>query len=96
MEKQIRKFDVNFKFDWTYGIEISKLRADLDELEKLGATHIDIEASVSHNCPSIDIYATCERLETDDEFKARVDEKKRFYEMEKSRELNRLQKKYKK
>ena len=42
MKKQVKQFDVDFNFDWTYGIKISELRADLDELEKLGATHIDI------------------------------------------------------
>ena len=44
MEKQIRRFKVNFDFNWTYGVEIKKLKEDLETLEKLGVTEIEIEA----------------------------------------------------
>ena len=90
MEKQIKQFDVDFNFDWTYGIEISKLKADLDELEKLGATHIDIEAKVFYDCAELTIEAKCERLETDEEFKKRSNEIKQREALSKQRELNEL------
>lgn len=90
MEKQVKQFDVDFNFDWTYGIKISKLRADLDELEKLGATHIDIKASVFYDSSELTIEAKCERLETDEEFEKRVNKIKQREALEKQRELNEL------
>jgi len=72
MEKQIRKFRVNFDFDWTYGVEIKKLKEDLETLEKLGVTEIEIEAEDNWGSPSVTIEAFAERLETDEEFKERL------------------------
>ena len=42
MKKIFRDFKINFELDWDE-IEIKKLRKDLDAIEKLGATHIEIE-----------------------------------------------------
>ena len=72
MEKQIRRFKVNFDFNWTYGVEIKKLKEDLETLEKLGVTEIEIEAEDNCGSPSVTIEAFAERLETDDEFKERI------------------------
>ena len=72
MEKQIRKFKVNFDFDWTYGVQIKKLKEDLETLEKLGVTEIEIEAEDNWGSPSVTIEAFAERLETDEEFKERL------------------------
>ena len=72
MEKQIRKFRVNFDFDWTYGVEIKKLKEDLETLEKLGVTEIEIEAEDNWGSPSVTIEAFAERLETDEEFNERL------------------------
>lgn len=90
MEKQVKQFDVKFNFDWGYGVEISKIRADLDELEKLGATHIEIEANVFYDSATLNIEAKCERLETDEEFKKRINEIKQREAITKQRELNEL------
>lgn len=97
MKKQVKKIYVDFNFNWDCGIEISKLRADLDELEKLGATHIDMEANINWDCPELNIKAKYERLETDQEFEERVNKIKQQEVIRKHIELNeldRLKKKY--
>ena len=86
MEKQIRRFKVNFDFDWTYGVEIKKLKEDLETLEKLGVTEIEIEAEDNWGSPSVTIEAFTERLETGEEFSERIrmkeQTKKSFEQME--------------
>jgi len=74
MEKQIRNFKIDYQLNWTYGVEISKIRADLDAIEKLGATHVEINHGLSYDCSYVEIDAYAERLETDKEYKARIDE----------------------
>lgn len=92
MSKIIRNFKIDYSLDWTYGIDIEDLRKDLDELEKLGATHIEIEPYVSYDCPGVSIDAYANRLETDDEYNERVRiEKFRKKEIE-DRELEQLMK----
>lgn len=91
MKKQIRRFKVPFNFDWTYGVEIKKLREDLDQLEKLGVTTIEIEAEESYGSSSVTIEAFVNRLETDEELKSRINEENRREEEQKSRELQELE-----
>ena len=96
MEKQIRRFRVNFDFNWTYGVEIKKLKEDLETLEKLGVTEIEIEADI-WGTPSVRIEAFTERLETDEEFKERLDKEKKIKEhvvRTELQELERLKAKY--
>ena len=92
MEKQVRNFKIDYSLDWTYGVEISKIRADLDAVEKLGATHIEIEHGVSYDCSYVEIDAISNRLETDEECKARIDEMTKRQEEIKRRELEQLEK----
>ena len=92
MEKEIRVFEVNYLLDWDYRVEISKLRADLDAIEALGATHVEIESSIMYDCAEITIEPISERLETDEEFKARVDEVEKRQSEIKMRELEQLEK----
>jgi hypothetical protein len=73
MGKQVIDAEVEFYFEWGYGVSIRKLRDDLDALEKLGATHVDIEARTDWDCPILSIDACNRRMETDDEYEARVD-----------------------
>jgi len=82
---------VPFNFDWTYGVAIDQLRKDLDELEKLGVTEIDISADENHGCASATIKAFVERQETDDEFEKRVNEEKQRQEQIKISELQQLE-----
>jgi hypothetical protein len=67
MQKQVRRFKVDYSLDWEYGVEISKLRADLDAIEALGATHVEIESRTSYDCTYVNIEPISERLETDEE-----------------------------
>jgi 2-methylisocitrate lyase-like PEP mutase family enzyme len=91
MEKETRRFEINYSLDWEYGVEISKLKKDIEELEKLGATHIEIEASVSYDCACLTIEAKAERIETDEEFKNRVDAVNKRNEDIKRRDLEQLE-----
>lgn len=93
MEKQIIRVPVDYSLNWTYGVDIKTIREDLDAVEKLGATGIEIETESGYegSCSTY-IVAIIERLETDEEFNARV-EKYRIYEKEtKLIELAHLQK----
>lgn len=91
MQKEVRNFKIDYSLDWTYRIEISKLRADLDAVEKLGATHIEIEHDVSHDSSYIEIDAIAQRLETDEEYNTRVAELNNRQEEIKRRELQELE-----
>ena len=92
MKKEVRNFKINYDLPWTYGIEISKLRVDLDAVEKLGATHIEIEHGVSYDSSYVEIYAIAQRIETDDEFNTRVLELNSRQDEIKRRELQELEK----
>ena len=98
MEKLIRRFEVPFIFDhWTYGVEIKKLKEDLETLEGLGVTHVDIEAEDNYGCAYIYIKAIQERVETKKEFEERVGKLKEYEEAQERRELevyNKLKAKY--
>jgi hypothetical protein len=90
-EKQLRKFEVNYSVNWTYGIEISKLKEDINELEKLGANYIDIEAYDDYGNAYVSITAFNQRLETDEEFSFRIAETNKRNEEIKRRELEQLE-----
>ena len=91
MKKQVKRFEVPFYFEWTYGVTIEKIRKDLDELEKLGAKEIDIDTEESWGSASVAIEAFIEREETDEEFEKRVNEEKQRQEEIKRRELQQLE-----
>ena len=97
MKKQVRKFEIDFDFSWTYGVKLEKLKADLEALEKLGATEIVISADCYYDSSTITIKAYSERIETDDEYNHRINIVKkqsadiRWREMA---ELERLKSKY--
>ena len=98
MKKEIREFEVPFAFDWEYGIEIKKLREDLDELEKLGATTISIDIGDYWGDSIIEIGAYVTRMETDDEARARIAEhrdRENAASIREIEELKRLKEKYK-
>lgn len=92
MEKQARRFKVDFNFDWTYGVEIKKLKEDLDTLEKLGVTEIEIEAVENYGRASVSIEAFIMRIETDEEYESRINKGKQRQEDIKRRELDLLEK----
>jgi len=90
MEKKIKAFKIK-DLDWGYSIEISRLREDLAEIEKLGATHINIEASVFYDCAELTIEAISERIETDEEFDYRLNSIKKQEDFLRQKELEKLQ-----
>lgn len=86
----MKRVPIEYSLDWTYETAISKIRADLDAIEKLGATHVSIESQTEWGVHFVSIYAINERLETDAEFKQRVDLMKQREEEAKQRELQQL------
>ena len=92
MEKEIRVFEVDYQLDWEYSVEISRLRADLDAIEALGATHVEIESCSDYDYSYLKIEPVSEHLETDEEFKARVEEFEKKQSEIKRRELEQLEK----
>jgi len=90
MEKKIKAFKIK-DLDWGYSIEISRLREDLAEIEKLGATHINIESSVFYDCAELTIEAISERIETDEEFDYRLNSIKKQEDFLRQKELEKLQ-----
>lgn len=91
LQKEKRNFSINREIFWCDEVEISKIRKDLDEVEKLGATHINITHGISYECSYIEMEAVNIRTETDEEFEQRVKEIKEKEELFKFRELQELE-----
>ena len=90
MEKYERDFKINYPLDWTYRVSIKKLKKDIKEIEKLGATHVNIEHGIDYDCPYIEIDAICRRIETDEEFEQRKKEVEARWEKYRQQELKQL------
>ncbi len=83
---------IPFEFEeWRYGISIEKMKADIAELERLGATHIDIDSSVSYDCAILEISAYCKREETPEEVSKRKEILRLRDESLRQDEIRRLQ-----
>jgi hypothetical protein len=76
MEKQIIIVEFDYDLEWDWGVEISQIRKDLDELEKLGATHIDIDSHTSYDNTYVTYKGYVEREETDEEVLKRYEQQK--------------------
>lgn len=73
MVKINKVIDTGYSFDWEYSPSISKIREDIDEMEKRGITHINIELyELYPYCYSISMKAEIHRLETDGEYEERT------------------------
>ena len=90
MKKQITRFNVAFNFNWENGVRISKIREDLATLEKLGATHIEIDSDITYDCSYITISGYVDRLETTQEAKERIAKFETIQNIIKDRELEQL------
>ena len=90
MKKIKRIFKVDYPFDWKCGVKISRIKHDIEELEKLGATHIEIDTEDEYGETYLTIKALSERIETDEEAKQRISEEKKEQEETKRRELEEL------
>jgi len=97
MEKMIRNFPIEYSFDWSGENEISKLKAEIAELENLGVTHICIDVEDSDE---VAFKAKASRLETDEEYEERINlemRQKKIKENIKKMEIeqyNRIKEKY--
>lgn len=92
MEKITRNFEVKYPLGWKYKVEISQIKKDIEELEKLGATHVEIDLRYDCGDSYIEIKALSNRLETDDEYHQRIDEQNKRQEYIKGIELEQLEK----
>jgi len=72
MEKQNKRFNVKYNFDWYHGVDLNKMRKDLDELEQIGVTHIGMGVNKYKGSTEFTIDAYTVRLETDTEFNDRI------------------------
>jgi hypothetical protein len=91
------KVNIEYKLDWTYAVEIQKIRKDLDAIELLGATHVDIVPDLEYDCPIVTIQAYVEREETEEDIKLRLkleEEKKALIEANERQQLMLLKLKY--
>lgn len=92
MSKIIKKFEIDHNLNWAYDcIPIKQLREDLDAIEKLGATHVEIDM-VYYGDPFIEIKVYSERMETDKEYEARINDDTINQERIKRDELAQLEK----
>ena len=89
MKKMINE-KINYYLDWTCGISIDKLKKDLNELEKLGVTDIDIDQQDDYDDTIIFIEAYKNRKETDEEYHMRLQTEKKRLSSIKERELKQL------
>ena len=99
MKKIVRNFTVEKNLHWDYGIKIEKLRAELDRLEVLGATDIEIEPIERYGSAYVEITAYAKRVETDEECKERKEKeqaRKDDIARRKLEQLRKLQEKHKK
>ena len=90
MEKIEITAKVNYYFDWSYKTRISKIREDLDALEKLGATYINIDPVSAYGEAHVEMTSFCQRFETDQEYEDRLELKEKLSESNKQKELDTL------
>lgn len=89
----IIRASIPFEFEeWRYGLSIEKMKADIAELERLGATHVDIDSSVSYDCAILEISAYCEREETLEEIAQREEYLRQRQEAQRQDEIRTLEK----
>ena len=90
MEKQIKQIQVSYCLAWNGLTEISEIEKDIEEIKKMGATHVEIEAFEEWGDTYVQTRAIGEREETDEEFEERQFQKKRNAERKRNRELDLL------
>lgn len=91
MKKKTIRVNLPYQLYWGYGVSIEQIREDLDEIEKLGATEINIEPYESYGSAGVDIEAVVERLETDEEFEIRKNKEKNHLDRVLESELKRYE-----
>ena len=93
MKKQIKWIEVDYDFtNWRFGSTIEIMKKELDQLEKLGVTDIEIEAVQEWDVPLLSIKAFVPRQETNEEFNDRINEEKQKENKIRMQELEQLRK----
>lgn len=87
MEKEEIDIEVNYDLEWLYGAELSQIKKDVEELEKLGVTHVNIDYVTSYDVTYIITNPIIRRLETDEEFNKRKEEQELMKLVQKQKEL---------
>lgn len=82
---------LDYYIDWSHAT-IDEIRENLNELEQLGATHIDVEIDDDYGSYSVKITPKQERLETDEEYEKRIAYEKKLADRVRERELEQLAK----
>ena len=90
MEKQIKRIEVNYCLSWDGLTKISEIEKDLEDIKKMGATHVEIGTFEEWGDTYVQTRAICEREETDEEFERREFQEKLEAERERNRELDLL------
>lgn len=93
MKKIEREIKVDYTLDWECGIKIEDLKKDIENIEKLGVTHVCIyyEHDPDPDSCYIEVQPICRRIETNEEFEKRKKEIKKQQEKTKQRELKLLE-----
>ena len=99
MKKIEIEIEVPYSIEWNCYTPLNSLKHDIEQLEKLGVTHVSIEHGVDYyNNSSITMKALIIRMETDEELKKRKKNKERYDEELKQNDLmlyERIKSKYK-
>lgn len=67
MKKEISE-KINYQLNWAWGVELSEMETDIENIKLLGANYVEIKSE--HD--SISVVAFNRRLETDKECKTRI------------------------
>ena len=99
MEKQTIRVQFNYDINWQYGTSLEEIKQNIEELEKLGATHIDITSDIAYGESYIEFEPYAIREETDEEYDRRIkieEEKRLLQERREKIQLQKLKEKYEK
>ena len=88
MKKEVISTKIDYSLNWAYSVEISQMRKDLDAIEKLGATHVEIDSAIIYDDS---FEAVSEHLETDEEYKSRMLEREKKANEVKKAELEQFE-----
>ena len=76
---------------WEYEVPLSLIKEDIEELEKLGVTHLNIEIETHYEDSEIVITPLKQREETELEMKARIEKEQNEVSVEKQRAIEQIE-----
>jgi hypothetical protein len=90
MDKRTLKDKIEYDFNWKDGVEIDQMQKDLEALKELGATHVEVDSITYSETELVAVEAFCERLETDEEYRERMEGNKKYEDTVRAIELKQL------